>query len=62
MAGIRERALRNRGFVQTQMAERERRNVLDDVGMTEQERRLNARLLDQAVRVVGGPKQLTVKF
>lgn len=36
--------------------------MVDDTGMSEAERALNARLLEQATRIVGEPKQYTVKL
>ncbi len=37
--------------------------LVDDVGMSERERYLNLRLLEQAVKTIGpNPKQLPVQF
>lgn len=60
---IRERATNNRTFLTTQMGDKESKMLVDDVGMSERERELNLRLLEQAVRMVGPePHQLSIKF
>ncbi len=41
---------------------RERANVDDDTGMSERERELNQRLLHHATRIVGQPKQYSVRL
>lgn len=63
MAAIRERALGNQTFLRTQMDVKEQVNVEEFVGMSEAERQLNARLLKQAVKVVGPqPRQLKAQW
>jgi hypothetical protein len=42
------------------MQTKELRSVVDGVGMSEHERRLNKKLLGHASRIVGHPQQLTV--
>eukprot|EP00798_Chlamydomonas_sp_ICE-L_P008896 gene8896-3779_t len=60
---IRAQAEKNRVFVQMQISDKEAKATLDDVGMSERERYLNLRLLEQAVKIVGPtPKQLTADF
>jgi hypothetical protein len=60
MAGIRARAVNNKDFLSTQITTKELRSVVDGVGMSEHERRLNKKLLGHASRIVGHPQQLTV--
>lgn len=63
MRMIRERAVSNRMFQTGQVEQRETQSLVDDVGMSERERYLNLRLLEQAVKIVGPePRQLTADF
>lgn len=62
LAAMRGRAAQHQNALRGQMAERTAAEVRDDVGMSDAERQLNARLLDHALRVTGGPKQLSVKL
>lgn len=61
MAAIRARAAETRGVIESQLTQRELQLVDEDTGMTEAEKRINAKLLEQARRVVGSPKPLTMK-
>ncbi|GAX78303.1 hypothetical protein CEUSTIGMA_g5745.t1 [Chlamydomonas eustigma] len=60
MAGIRARAVNTKDFLSTQITNKEMKSVVDGVGMSEHERRLNKKLLEHASRIVGHPQQLTV--
>jgi len=62
VAGIKSRAAAHQDFLRGQMTTKERGQVTDDTGMSEAELRLNARLLNQAVHIVGKPTQYSIKF
>ncbi|KAG2437218.1 hypothetical protein HXX76_005881 [Chlamydomonas incerta] len=62
MAGLRERATATKRFVAGQAAETAERVKTDDIFMSEQERLLNKRLLEQAVATVQRPMQYSVKL
>ena len=61
MAAIRACARDNFNFLSTQTLQRELKSIDDGTGMTEAEKRINARLLEQAVRMVGNPHPITMK-
>lgn len=62
MAGMRERATATKRFVAGQAAAVAERAKTDDIFMSEQERLLNKRLLEQAVATVQRPMQYSVKL
>lgn len=62
MAAIRERTMATKRFVAGQMTETVSRSKVDDVFMTEAERKLNKRLIEQAKAVVQEPKQYSVRL
>lgn len=62
LAGIRARAAQHQGYLRDQMTMRTNAAVTDDTGMTDAERQLNARLLNHALHVTGGPRQYSVKL
>ncbi|KAJ9515069.1 hypothetical protein QJQ45_012594 [Haematococcus lacustris] len=61
-AGTRGRALATKDFLRTQMEASERGTVHRGVGMSDAERQLNARILEEATRIVGRPTQYSIKF
>ena len=62
MVGIRARAAANKDYVQEQMRARTLDSVMADTSMTDKERQLNAQLLKEAKRVVGGPRQMSTRL
>lgn len=61
-ADTRGRALATKDFLRTQMEASERGTVHRGVGMSDAERQLNARILEEATRIVGRPTQYSIKF
>lgn len=62
MAGLRDRTMATRRVVEQQMADTSSRALVDDVFMSEEERKINRRLLEQARATVGQPRQYAVRL